>query len=258
LEKDNVRNPNSPWPDDCLGAVSLTFDDGLASQLRQAIPMLNEYGLPGTFYVNPRGDNWQERLAPWREVARAGHEIGNHSLTHPCSRGFRDTLDVRGLEDMTLEELAQDVDEAEHRLSQVFDSPAPRSFAYPCYLDYVGEGERRQSYVPLIARRFVAGRGRGEVPNHPLTSDLSYLWSFTVERMSGAELIGLAERAAATGRWSILTFHGIHQGHLSVADVDLRDLCQFLTRQRTRIWIAPVATVAGRIRSWRELLDIQS
>jgi peptidoglycan/xylan/chitin deacetylase (PgdA/CDA1 family) len=45
----------SAWPDGRLGAVSLTFDDGAASQLRRAVPALNEAGLQGTFYLNPRG-----------------------------------------------------------------------------------------------------------------------------------------------------------------------------------------------------------
>jgi peptidoglycan/xylan/chitin deacetylase (PgdA/CDA1 family) len=242
---------NSPWPEGVEGAVSLTFDDGLSSQLRLAVPILNDHGLNGTFYINPKGEDWENRLLPWQDVARAGHEIGNHSLTHPCSRGFHNSLDGRCLEGMTLDEITRDIAEAEQRLNYAFGSSPLRSFAYPCYLDYIGEGEGRQSYVPIVARLFVAGRGRGEIPNHPLTCDLSYLWSFPVERMSGAELIGLAEWAAATGRWSILTFHGIHEGHLSVADVDLAALCRFLARHQSRIWTAPVAVVASRIRSWR-------
>src|SRR5260370_2930090 len=37
-----------------------------------------------------------ERLQPWREAARAGHEIGNHTMAHPCTRAFRDTGDPAG------------------------------------------------------------------------------------------------------------------------------------------------------------------
>jgi peptidoglycan/xylan/chitin deacetylase (PgdA/CDA1 family) len=215
--------------------------------------MLNEHGLRGTFYLNPRGDDWAERLGPWREVAAAGHEIGNHSLTHPCARGFRDTRTAPpALEDLTLADLEADVLEAERRLRAAIPGSTGRSFAYPCYQDYVGEGVTRHSYVPVIARHFVAGRAKGEVPNHPLTCDLHYLWSFPVERMSGAELVGLAERAATQGRWSILTFHGIHQGHLSVADVDLRELCGFLAAHRPRLWTAPVANVADHVARWRQ------
>src|SRR5947208_11251312 len=108
----------SPWPDGCEGAVSLTFDDGMTSQLQVAIPMLDEHGLTGSFYLNPRGDNWQERLQPWRDVARAGHEIGNHTMAHPCTRAFRDSGEPFGLEALTLEELEADIVEAERRLRE--------------------------------------------------------------------------------------------------------------------------------------------
>ena len=118
-------------------------------------------------------------------------------------------------------------------------------------MDHVGEGEGRQSYVPLIARHFIAARAKGEVGNHPASCNLHHLFSYPVERSWGPTLVGVAERAAIQGRWSILTFHGVHQGHLSVADVDLRELCAHLQRHRDRIWTAPVITVARRIVEWR-------
>jgi sialate O-acetylesterase len=127
-----------------------------------------------------------------------------------------------------------------------------RSFCYPCYQDYVGVGAHRQSYAPVIARHFVAARGKGETANDPARCDLHWLWSWPVERMSGAELVGLAERAATEGRWSVLTFHGVNEGGLTVGEVDLRELLGFLAQHRDRIWTAPVATVAQRIRAWRE------
>ena len=70
------------WPEGRQGAVSLTFDDGRASQLEKVVPIMQEYGLLGTFYVNPRGkteDEWRARLESWRAVQDAGHEVGNHS-----------------------------------------------------------------------------------------------------------------------------------------------------------------------------------
>ncbi len=240
----------APWPGGCCGAVSLTFDDGLASQWRLAVPLLEAHGLRGTFYLNPSGTQWAERLAPWREVAAHGHELGNHTCGHPCARGFQSSPGARGLEDMTLEELSADIDLAEQRLAAL-SGTGGRSFAYPCYQDHVGEGVGRRSYVPLIAQRFVAGRGRGEVANHPATADLHALWSFPVERCSGAALVGLAERAARQGRWAILTFHGVDEGHLPVAQVDLRELCEHLRARQSDIWTAPVAEVAAAIAAWR-------
>ena len=41
------------WPNRQLAAVSLTFDDGLQSQLDLAVPILEECAVRGTFYVNP-------------------------------------------------------------------------------------------------------------------------------------------------------------------------------------------------------------
>ncbi len=246
---------SDPWPEGRCGAVSLTFDDGLRSQVETAIPLLDAHGLQATFYINPRfGDDegsWLRWLAPWRLAAEHGHEIGNHSLTHPCSENFPWMSGQAGLEALTLDAIERDVLEAERRLRVGVPGITARSFCYPCYQTDVGSGATRQSYVPVIARHFVAARGKGETANDPVRCDLHVLWSWPVERMSGAELVGLAERAATDGRWTILTFHGIGEGHLPVAKVDLEELCGFLTRHRDRLWTAPVATVAERIREWR-------
>jgi len=245
-----------PWPERCLGAVSLTFDDGLRSHLETAIPLLDEHRLNGTFYLNPprQGDEaeWRERLAPWHAAARSGHEIGNHSLTHPCSENFAFKAGARGLEHMTLDEIEGDVLEAERRLRAAIPEQHERTFAYPCYQTYVGAGIGRRSYVPVIARHFAGARALGETANDPERCDLHCLWSHPVERQTGAAMVGLAERAAAEGRWTVLTFHGVHEGHLSVAEGDLRELCAFLERHRERIWTVPLVTVARRVRDWRQ------
>ena len=74
------------WPGGATAAVSLTFDDGMQSQLEVGVPLLNRYGVRATFYVNPQED-YPTQLAGWRE-ALAGHEIGNHTVHHPCSQNF--------------------------------------------------------------------------------------------------------------------------------------------------------------------------
>src|SRR5207237_10070805 len=108
----------SPWPDACEGAVSLTFDDGMTSQLQLAVPILEEAGLRGTFYVCPRGEDWAERLKPWRAVALAGHEVGNHTVSHLCARNFAFSAD-RCLETVTLEEMEWEVGEGKRRLREL-------------------------------------------------------------------------------------------------------------------------------------------
>ena len=99
-------NPREFWSP-YIGAVSLTFDDGLDCQLEKAIPPMNELGLRGTFYILPTGADWLKRCLPWSEAAAAGHEIGNHSLSHICSNNLM--LSAGGLEEKTLEEIEKEL-----------------------------------------------------------------------------------------------------------------------------------------------------
>ena len=241
----------SIWPNDCRGAVSLTFDDGMPSQLRKAVPWMNERDLRGTFYMSFAGDNWAKAAEAWRPVHDTGHEIGNHSLTHTCSRAMSADLGAHGLELMTLDEMEAEVLEAEQRLDGLFPRES-RSFCYPCYQSYVGHGLTRQSYVPLIAKHFVAGRGLGERSNSPFTSDLHYLWGWDVARMTGANLVGLAEQSVSQGRWGIIILHGIDSGHLPMAGGDLIEFLDHLHLHRDRIWTAPVADVADWLTNLRD------
>ncbi|NLS77886.1 MAG: polysaccharide deacetylase family protein [Chloroflexi bacterium] len=235
--------PIFSWPQGCEGAISLTFDDGMRSQLEIAVPRLEERGFRGTFYLNPRGDDWQSRCASWLAPYQAGHEIGNHTMAHPCSLNTQLTL-----QGWTLEQIEADIVETERRLSVLFPAN-DRSFAYPCYESDIGRGPTRRSYVPVVARHLIAGRGKGlsNRGNHPLNADLHLLSSWAVERMSAWDLIGLVEQCLANGWWGILTIHGINEGHLPMPEVELCALLDYLVRQQGRVWTAPVATVARHI-----------
>jgi peptidoglycan/xylan/chitin deacetylase (PgdA/CDA1 family) len=258
------HNNSSPWFGDCKGAVSLTFDDASQSQLDIAIPILNEYGLHGTFYINPGGDDWKQRLVPWQEVAKAGHEIGNHTISHICSGNFGWGA-AKTLETITLDEMEADILEAEKRIKELVPEQTIRSFCYPCYQNYVGEGATRQSYVPVVAQYFPAARGMGEAPNHPAFTDLHYLTSVTIAGwMPGSELCILSEESVKQGRWVILVFHGFQKEprtprvagsywHGSpVSAEDFRELCKYLDANRDRIWTAPTVKIAQSIIEWRK------
>lgn len=241
------------WSPPHTAALSLTFDDGTPSHLEIVIPELEKRGLRGTFYLNPRGDednasprSWRKALEPWLPAAQAGHEMGNHTLNHPCSLNI-DIDWAPNLLTMTLADLEADLREAQRRLSSMFPDQKATSFAYPCYETSLGRGLNRVSYVPLVARYFIAGRARGELANDPAYCDLHSLSSVNVERQTGAFLIGLAELALAQGRWAILTFHGIDEGHLPVSQPDFIDFLDHLARRRDQLWVAPVAEVAAYI-----------
>ena len=70
------------WPDGKQAAVSLTFNDALASGYRKAAPDLELRGWLGTYFLTNFNLESQDK-APWNALASRGHEIGCHTVTHP-------------------------------------------------------------------------------------------------------------------------------------------------------------------------------
>jgi len=238
------------------GGVSLTFDDGMPCHLDVAIPALDERGLKGTFYLMPGGGDWRQRLDPWRRVAAAGHEIGNHTLSHTCSANYSGA--PSGLEFTTVADLEADILAAQERLRELAPGQETWTFCYPCYCTFVGRGEGRQSYVPVVARHFLAGRAGGEYGfgNQPATVDLACFWAQAAERMSAFEMIGLAEELSHRGQWVVFVFHAIDGHRLSVMGEDFLALLDFLARARDRrgrpIRTDTVAAIATDIASHQQ------
>ena len=189
-------------------------------------------------------------MSPWAEVARRGHEIGNHSIAHTCSANFGGG---GGLEAMTLEQMEADILAAQGRLVELAPHQKDWSFAYPCYQAYVGRGKGRQSYVPVVAKHFLAGRGRGEYgfANHPGAVDLAYVWGTDVQRMSGFEMIGLVEELTAQGRWVVLVMHEIDGARLTIGSYDFGILLGYLQRRSRDIWTAPLVEVARKVADYQ-------
>jgi peptidoglycan/xylan/chitin deacetylase (PgdA/CDA1 family) len=94
-------------------SVAITFDDGYASTVRLARPILDRFGMPGTVFVPtdfigggpmawPGIDQWlgtehEPELVPmtWadaRELADSGWEIGSHTKSHPHLTEIDDEL----------------------------------------------------------------------------------------------------------------------------------------------------------------------
>lgn len=64
------------------GCVALTFDDGPHPTLTpRLLALLAEEGVPATFFlVGNRAQEWPDVV---RAISAGGHEIGNHSWSHP-------------------------------------------------------------------------------------------------------------------------------------------------------------------------------
>ena len=243
--------PRFGWPENRRAAVSLSFDDARSSQLDAGVPLLAELKLKVTFYVVPSAV--EGRQTAWRAAAGAGHEIGSHSLRHPCSGNFQWSRD-KALENYTLAQMDSELDEASAAITRLIGTK-PATFAYPCGQTFVGRGERTQSYVPVVSRKFLAGRGwLGEGPNDPAFVDLSQLSGVSMDDQELDALRATLDDAIERGQWLVLAGHDI--GHLQGRQITrvsmLRALAEYLAAPERGVWVAPVGTVAEWIQQRRK------
>ena len=60
--------------------IALTFDDGPSAHTQRLLDIFKTYGGKGTFFV--LGSTLDSRQEALRQIAKDGHEIGNHSWSH--------------------------------------------------------------------------------------------------------------------------------------------------------------------------------
>jgi peptidoglycan/xylan/chitin deacetylase (PgdA/CDA1 family) len=233
--------------------VSLSFDDARPSQLDAGVPLLNSYGVKATFYASL--DNLLARVEDWRAARAAGHEIGNHSLRHACTGNFPFSRQ-KALEDCTLEQMARELDQASAEIEKLVDV-RPVTFAYPCSQKFVGRGENVRSYVPLVASRFIAGRGwRDEMPNDPAFCDPAQLLGIDLDGLTWDQLKALIEEARARHAWLVLGGHDIGEKGRQTTRVDtLRAFCEYAKDPKNGVWVDTVANISRYVIAHRVKAD---
>ena len=236
-----LARPAFRWPGGARAAVSLTYDDGLDSQIEHVVPALDRAGVSATFFLTR--DNMRARVADWQGVAGRGHEMANHSVTHPC--------DLRRCRSATFRE--DEIEPMEAFLDQNFGGGRFRSYAYPCGWIGMGEGDLRQR----IARYRQALRGEVQAArttvgplNDPLQVAHDPLMLTAFEPTYDADDPRLAFRyvrqAMATGGWAILIFHEVRPRRLGEGDTTVAShdaVLQWLAAQP--VWCAPLGEVFG-------------
>jgi len=246
-----ATNPTKPfhWPNGRRGAVSLSFDDARLSQIDTGLALLDRHHVKATFFVQP--ENIRARLEGWKKAVEDGHEIGNHSKTHPCTANYSFSRN-NGLEDYSLATMAAQIDGANAEIERLL-VVKPRTFAYPCGQKFVGRGLDVRSYVPLVAERFLAGRGYlDESANDPAVCDLAQAMGTPFDDTDFEQMKNRVEQAAAEGRWVIFVGHEIGKRGYQVTDTAaLEALCEYLKDPANGIWLGTVAEIAEYVRQQR-------
>ena len=216
------------------GAVSYTYDDAQPSHIDH-YPELQATGVRMTFYFSSNVNWIPNSDAVWRQAVKDGHEIGNHTASHPYANM------TGGIWGTTLETPLAEIDACTEYIMQNFGQPAVWTMAAP-YGD-VGWKEAAKSRVFL--NRGVGGGTIGPNDN----SDPFNLPSYMANDGDTAEIFNkLIDAARAEGRWLILLYHTINPTRDNwYAPVEITEITKSIEHAKAwgDVWIDTVANIGA-------------
>ena len=238
------------WPERARGAVSISYDDALPCHFQTVAPAWEAHSVCVTFYTPI--NRVMDSADAWRGVAAKGHELGNHSIFHPCrkNRTMDWLADEYDLSSYTPRRWSDEMRVASSVLSSL-DGKAERSFGNTCCNTELGGGDTLHSLEPLIQELFVAGRGPfNEQVVNVSTINYDALGHFGADDRDFQDLRQEIDGAIETGGWIIYMIHGVGEGthSLFIDPTQHQRLVDYLGERQDAVWTAPVATVARYLR----------
>lgn len=226
------------WPEGKVCAIVLTYDDALQSQLNHAIPQLDQFGLKGTFFLS--GNFHQAAIPRWREAAANGHELGNHTIFHPCSETILpDLLPQYYSENYTVETILDEI-AFMGKMLYAIDGKEKRTYAYPCNETVVGG----KDYIPALAASNLVTYTRSGDNERAVITDISRIDPMKIPSRSTSNnpdaegLIDFVQNVKEQNALGIFTFHGVGGEHLAVTADAHKALLEYLHEHKREIWVA--------------------
>ncbi len=238
------------WPDGKTYCVTLTYDDGLPSQIEHALPQLKAANLKATFFT-PGGATYRWSQEDVNKVREQGHELAGHTINHPCARKYDWVKPGNALEDYDDARMAKELDE---NLANLVNNGVKReiaTFAYPCGSTSIGED--KHSYIPLVKERFFAARGTKVGWDIPSKDEIDL---FDVKTLAGdqrdlAFQLDQVNVARKKHGWLVFMFHGVGGDHLAISANDHKELLRFLQNDDS-VWVATFQEAAAWVKSKQE------
>lgn len=230
-------------------AVVITYDDSINEHLDNAVPILDSLGLKATFYVTAFSNSVQTRMNEWKKLATTGHELGNHTLFHPCNGGTgREWVSKQNdLRNFSVKRMENEVGMTNLFL-QALDGKTKRTFAFTC-----GDMKIDDSlFINGMKNDFVAARAvRNEM--HKINEvDLYDIDCYMVNNHSFEEMKAWVDKAVQTNSLLVILFHGVGGGNgLNVSIDNHRKILSYIKQQEKDLMIGPMLTVAEHIRDWQ-------
>lgn len=228
-------------------AVVLTYDDAINVNLDIVVPTLDSLDLKGTFYLTGDSPVVSKRIPEWRLAAQNGHELGNHSLTHPCDASLEGRSWVhpdKALNTYTVTRAVNEIRIA-NTLIEAIDGKKERTFAYPCGDTKIGG----VNFYDSVQNEFVGARGVQSGFQHIKEVNLNDINAFGINGHSAEYMIDLVKKAIETHTLLVFLFHGVGGDHpINVSAKAHKELLQFIKLHEKEIWNAPMVEVAKFIR----------
>ncbi len=230
-------------------AVVLTYDDAINQQLDHAVPILDSLGLKATFYITAFSASMQTRMNEWKQLANNGHELGNHTLYHPCigGKGREWVKSEYDLNNYTVQRMIDEI-----RMTNVFlealDGKKKRTFAFTCGDMKIGDS----SFIIPLKKDFIAARATRNEMHSIDKIDLYNTDCFVVNGESAGQMEQWVQQAMNTHSLLVILFHGVGGGNsLNVSVNAHRQFLSYLKEQEKDIWIAPMIEVAAYIKNYQ-------
>jgi peptidoglycan/xylan/chitin deacetylase (PgdA/CDA1 family) len=185
-----------PW-NGHRAALTLTFDDGSPSAANEALPVLDERGVKGTFFVTAKNLDGGAVEATWARAEREGHELGNHTVDH-ChgpDLGRGRCLSAR-----------QELELCNRFIETRLGAQDVYTFAYP-FVDQRGGYKRAAQSEFLLARA-----GKGGLVGSETTPDWYSMDARFIEPSRGQtekDWNAWIDEADSEKKWLVLVFHSI-------------------------------------------------
>ena len=239
-------NKNFQWPENKKAAVCLTFDDGQDSHLDNAIPILDAFNVKATFYCPGNKESLHNRISEWKSIVDNGHELGNHSLFHPCDGKLFDWVKPEyDLNNYTIEQMRMELYTA-NTLLKAIDGKDHRTYGYTCS-NYKVQGD--STYVDVVKQLFSAGRSDGPIPKTMQNIDINFMPSWCVDSHTGKELIDYVIEAREKGTIATFMFHSVGGGYLNVSNEALKELLIYLKNNEQDYWVDTFYNITNYIAS---------
>lgn len=230
------------WPEGKKAAVILTYDDGLKSHFDVVMPQLEVHNFRGTFFLYGQIVK-EEDIPKWRAASLKGHELGNHSLFHPClsqtteqSAGPCHYLECYTVKDMLIEI------EMMNNFLYAIDGKKEHAYAYPCAQCTAGGEDYSKPLLASGLTRFARGGTRGIITNHDSMNHAMIPTFPSHTGITAKSLIAYVEEAIEKEGLAIIVFHGVGGDYLTVEANEHKKLVEYLASHQ-EIWVGTFSDI---------------